>query len=100
MAVNDEIVVDYSALAAAEAALAASQKLIAATLQTLNDDLKPLLATWEGEGKEAYLFQQNKWNGESDNLNATLAQIHVAVGTANSGYQHTDRRIASAWQSV
>jgi WXG100 family type VII secretion target len=100
MAPNDEIAVDYSALASAEASLAASQKLIGSALQTLNDDLAPLLVSWEGEGKEAYLFQQNKWNSESDNLNATLGSIHVAVGTANSGYQHTDRRIANAWHAV
>jgi early secretory antigenic target protein ESAT-6 len=100
MAPNDMIVVDYVALAQAEAALAASQKQIAQVLQGLNDDLAPLLATWEGDGRDAYLFQQNKWNGESASLNSTLASIHVAVRTANTGYQQTDQRIANAWQAV
>lgn len=97
---QDQIVVDYSALASAEAALASSQKLIAAALQTLNDDLGPLLATWEGDGKDAYLLQQTKWNDESDNLNLTLAKVHAAIGQANTGYQFTDRQIANAWNSA
>ena len=96
----DEIVVDYPSLTAAEGALAGSQRLIATTLQTLNSDLAPLLSTWEGDGKQAYLLQQTKWNTESDSLNLTLAAIHSAVGTANTGYQETDRRIANAWNAI
>ena len=95
-----EIVVDYTALSAAETSLAGSQRTIAAALQALNSDLAPLLATWEGDGKEAYLVQQTKWNTESENLNLTLAAIHAAVGSANSGYQLTDRQIAGAWNSI
>ncbi len=100
MAAQYEIVVDYDALTAAEAALTNFQRLIAATLQELNQDLAPLLATWEGNGRDAYLSQQTAWNTASDNLNLTLAAVHAAVGTANLGYQQTDRQIADAWHGL
>ena len=100
MSTFDEIVVDYAALSAAEAALAGSQRSIAASLHQLNSDLAPLLATWEGAGKDAYLAQQTRWNTESDDLNLTLAAIHRAVGSANSGYQEMDRRVAGAWSGL
>ncbi len=97
---NDVIVVDYPALYAAEEELSASQKAIAAALTTLNADLQPLLSSWIGDGGEAYHVQQDKWNASSDDLNATLALMYQAVGTANAQYQLTDNRIASAWQGT
>ena len=97
---TDEIVVDYAALSAAESGLAGSQRLIASVLQTLNSDLAPLLSTWDGDGKDAYLIQQTRWNTESDNLNLVLAAIQAAVGQSNTGYQEADRRVANAWNAV
>ncbi|MEO5831809.1 MAG: WXG100 family type VII secretion target [Nakamurella sp.] len=91
------ILVDYAQLTAAELAMAASQRRITAALAELDGDLVPLLATWEGDGKQAYLRQQDKWNAAADELNRTLAAVHTAVGEANRRYQDTDRRVAAAW---
>lgn len=100
MTSSDHIVVDYSALTAAESELARAQRQIAAALEGLNTELAPLLATWEGIGRDAYLVQQRTWNTAAADLNVTLAAVHQAVGAANAGYQQTDQRIAQAWQSL
>lgn len=97
---SDDIHVDFGALAAAEDALRVSQSAIAAELALLNDNLKPLLASWQGDGGAAYTVQQSTWNRESDQLNLTLAAVHQAVGVANAGYQLTDQQVASAWSGV
>ncbi len=90
------ILVDYGQLTAAESALAASQRQITAALADLDADLAPLLATWEGDGKQAYLRQQSKWNTAADELNRTLAAVHATVGEANRRYLAMDQRVAAA----
>ena len=94
------ILVDYGQLTAAEAALAASQRQITAALAELNADLAPLLATWEGDGKQAYLRQQTRWNTAADELNRTLAAVHTTVGEANRRYLAMDQRVAAAWSGL
>jgi early secretory antigenic target protein ESAT-6 len=100
MSNGSPILVDYNQLTAAEVAMAASQRQIAAALAELNSDLAPLLATWEGDGKQAYLRQQTKWNTAADELNRTLAAVHVTVGEANRRYLVTDQRVAAAWSGL
>ena len=100
MSNGSPILVDYGQLTAAELAMAASQRQIAAALADLDSDLAPLLATWEGDGKQAYLRQQMKWNTAADELNRTLAAVHTAVGEANRRYSDTDRRVAAAWSGL
>ena len=69
-------------------------------LATLNSDLKPLFASWIGDGGEAYTAQQRAWDTAAADLNATLALVHAAVGESNAKYQSTDNKIAAAWQAV
>ena len=97
---SDEIAVNYTQLAAAEADLAASCRVISSALATLNGDLKPLFASWIGDGGEAYTAQQRAWDTAAADLNATLALVHAAVGESNAKYQSTDNKIAAAWQAV
>jgi ESAT-6 family protein len=94
---SDEIAVNYTQLAAAEADLSASVQAIRAALDTLNSDLQPLFASWQGDGGEAYTIQQKNWETASADLNLTLGKVQVEVGNANALYQLTDSRIASAW---
>ena len=100
MSAGSPILVNFEQLTAAEIAMAASQRHIAAALAELDRDLAPLLASWEGDGKQAYLRQQVKWNTAAEELNRTLAAVHTAVGEANRRYFDTDRRVAAAWSGL
>jgi WXG100 family type VII secretion target len=98
--VVDVIAVNFGQLAAAEAELASAQAAIASSLSDLNSNLQPLLASWVGDGGEAYTIQQTRWNSASADLNETLRLIHLSVGEANASYQATERRIAAAWAGL
>ena len=78
---SDEIAVNYTQLAAAEADLSASVRAIRAALDTLNSDLQPLFASWQGDGGEAYTIQQKNWETASADLNLTLGKVQVEVAT-------------------
>jgi WXG100 family type VII secretion target len=97
MTQTDMIAVNYAQLAQVESELATSQRSIQAALDTLNSDLAPLFATWQGQGFEAYRIQQERWDAAAAELNHTLQLVHRAVGEANERYQFTDRRVAAAW---
>ncbi len=94
---SDQILVDYAVLAAVEADLTGAQRAISSALRSLDQALVPLLASWEGAGKEAYSIQQARWTTASDDLNSTLAAIHATIGAVNADYRQADQRVAAAW---
>jgi early secretory antigenic target protein ESAT-6 len=90
-----EISVNYAALEAAEGQIKTISSGMEEKLSSLRSRLQQM--QWEGEDRTRYAEHQAKWDSAVADLNAVLAQIGGAVGTANQNYQQTEQSNASMW---
>lgn len=63
-------------------------------LDTLNDRVLKVVATWDGEAREAFHVKHRGWDENVRGLRETLKSIADALDGAASGYQRTDRKAA------
>jgi len=92
---SSEIQVNYAALSAAETQMKAISQAMDERLAALRSKLQQI--TWEGQDQQRYREHQDQWDRAVTDLNAVLAQIGAAVGTANENYQRVEQANASAW---
>jgi WXG100 family type VII secretion target len=93
-----EIKVTFGALEAARADVAGTATRITDQLEELKRFLAPLVATWEGQAATEYQATQRRWDTAAADLTAVLAQIGVALGTANESYRRVEQANAARWQ--
>jgi early secretory antigenic target protein ESAT-6 len=93
-----EIKVTFGALEAARADVGATAGRISGRLEELRRFLAPMAATWEGQAATEYQATQRKWDTAAADLASVLAQIGVALGTANDSYQQVERANAARWR--
>ena len=58
-----------------------------AELDELENMLKPLVSTWEGQAQEAYRAAQEEWDKAAQNMIEIAAKMGMAVNAANESYQ-------------
>jgi early secretory antigenic target protein ESAT-6 len=57
-----------------------------------------MAATWEGQAAAEYQVTQRKWDTAAADLAAVLAQIGLALGTANESYRQVEQANAARWR--
>jgi WXG100 family type VII secretion target len=67
-------------------------------LSQLERDAAPLVETWSGEAKEAYLARQSTWRQASGELSAMLQGIKRALDESFADYQRTEQRNAGLFR--
>lgn len=92
-----EIKVTFGELAGAQQNVASTSQRMTAQLEDLKRFLAPMVATWSGQAAEDYQVKQRQWDTAAADLTAVLAQIGVAVGHANDGYQQVEAANARRW---
>jgi ESAT-6 family protein len=92
-----EILVTFGEIAAAQRNVVSTSRQINEQLEDLRRYLAPLVATWSGQAAQDYQVKQRQWDASAADLTAVLAQIGVALGHANDGYQQVERVNASRW---
>ncbi|MGI9001585.1 MAG: WXG100 family type VII secretion target [Pseudonocardia sp.] len=93
-----EIRVQFGHLASAQSDVAGTAGRISAKLDELKQFLAPMAATWEGQAAEDYRAKQRQWDTAAADLAAVLAQIGVALGSANESYQQVEQANAARWR--
>lgn len=93
-----EIKVTFGELSAAQQSVASTSQRISGQLDELKRYLAPLAATWEGQAAQDYQVKQRQWDAAAADLTAVLAQIGVALGSANDNYQLVEQANARRWQ--
>lgn len=93
-----EIKVTFGALEAARADVAGTASRIVDQLGELNRFLAPMVATWEGQAAAEYQVKQRQWDRAASDLAAVLAQIGVALGSANDSYRQVEQANAARWR--
>ncbi len=93
-----EIKVTFGELSAAQQSVATTSQRISGQLDELKRYLAPLAATWEGQAAQDYQLKQRQWDTAAADLTAVLAQIGVALGSANDNYRLVEQANARRWQ--
>ncbi|HEY8534117.1 MAG TPA: WXG100 family type VII secretion target [Micromonospora sp.] len=95
---DDLLVVNFGALQQASADIQRALNTLDSSLSQLERDAAPLVATWSGEAKEAYEVRQNRWRQASQDLQAMLRDIKVALDESAAEYLNTEKSNASLFQ--
>lgn len=74
-----EIRYNFGALNAAADSCGGAVKNLTGELEGLKTGIAPLLATWDGEAREAYFRRQSDWESAANDLRDLLGRIEKAL---------------------
>jgi WXG100 family type VII secretion target len=94
---DDHIGVTFSALRDLAGDLEDILKQLNERLETLYDRTEKVVLTWEGEARDAFVDELDKWDHQMQDLQATQAWLHDVVTTGHSNYAETHRAILRGW---
>lgn len=89
---DDRLVVNFPALHQASADIQKALNALESQLGQLERDAAPLVASWEGEARQAYDARQGRWRQASQDLQAILRDIKLAVDDSAADYQSTEHQ--------
>lgn len=92
-----EIKVSFGALEAGEQGIRNNYAKLTGTLDQLESDLAPMIATWTGAAQESYLNCKKQWDDAALALSQVLNNIGQAVGQANQNYQAAENAAKGNW---
>jgi WXG100 family type VII secretion target len=95
---DNVLVVSFPALQQASADIQKALSTLDSELAQLERDAAPLVATWDGEAKQAYEQRQAKWRSASQELQSILRDIKVAVDDSAADYLSTEKKNTNLFQ--
>jgi len=96
---NDGVlVVSFPALQQASADIQKALNTLDTQLGQLERDAAPLVASWDGEAKQAYEQRQARWRAASTDLQAMLRDIKLAVDESTADYLTTEKKNTNLFQ--
>src|SRR5689334_12562835 len=75
-------------------------QVIINTLNNLEDELKPLVNTWEGADQEQYRVVQAEWDNATKNMARLLGDNGELIRTIHDNHSRDERRSADNWGNV
>ncbi|PRQ11581.1 WXG100 family type VII secretion target [Corynebacterium sp. 13CS0277] len=94
---NSAIKYQFGAITAASGDIQQTSGRINGLLDELKAQIKPMVATWEGDSASAYQAAQLKWDNAAAELNNILATIANTVQEGNDRMSDINRRAAGTW---
>ncbi|MEV5929303.1 WXG100 family type VII secretion target [Streptomyces cellulosae] len=76
-----------------------TQQIINA-LNNLEDELKPLVASWEGADQEMYRQVQMQWDQATKNMATLLNDNGTLIQSIHDNHSRDERRSADNWGNV
>ena len=95
---DNVLVVSFPALQQASADIQKALSTLDSQLAQLERDAAPLVATWDGEAKQAYEQRQARWRSASQELQSILRDIKVAVDDSAADYLSTEKKNTNLFQ--
>ncbi|MFI7210675.1 WXG100 family type VII secretion target [Micromonospora maritima] len=92
------LVVNFAALQQAGADIQRALTTLESQLGQLERDAAPMVASWNGEAREAYEQRQARWRAASQDLQTMLRDIKLAVEDSAADYLDTEKRNANLFQ--
>ncbi|MCX4231374.1 WXG100 family type VII secretion target [Streptomyces sp. NPDC020707] len=75
-------------------------QVIITTLNNLEDELKPLVSTWEGADQEQYRVVQAEWDNATKNMARLLGDNGELIRTIHDNHSRDERKSADNWGNV
>ncbi|GGX86065.1 WXG100 family type VII secretion target [Streptomyces minutiscleroticus] len=92
--------VQYSVVRNAIEELKTQTQGIITALNTLEDELKPLVSSWEGSDQEMYIQVQAEWDQATKNMATLLGDSGELVQSIHDNHSRDERRSADNWGNV
>jgi early secretory antigenic target protein ESAT-6 len=92
------LVVSFPALQQASADIQKALHTLESQLGQLERDAAPLVATWDGEARQAYEQRQARWRTAAQDLQMMLRDIKLAVDDSAADYLSTEKKNTSLFQ--
>ena len=94
----DNLVVDFAQLQATSQHIQTAVGNLESQLAQLERDAAPLVDTWNGDAKQAYLQRQATWRQAAAELTNMLREIKRALDESVLDYQTTERSNANLFR--
>jgi len=88
-----EMKVDYATIHAAADDCKNTGGELESLFGQLKSDLAPLVNTWDGDAKVAYMAAQQEWDNKFEELKQLLAQVAGVLPQLADGYQATEQGV-------
>lgn len=88
----DGLRVNHSELEAAAQNMYSTVQKMEETLNNLENDIAPKVATWSGDQQDAYRTSKAAWDYAINELKDLLDQSHQTVYQSNDEYRAADKR--------
>ncbi|OXM55730.1 WXG100 family type VII secretion target [Amycolatopsis alba] len=88
-----EMKVDYATIHAAADDCKSTGGELEGLFGQLKSDLSPLVNTWDGDAKVAYMAAQQEWDNSFEELKQLLAQVAGVLPQLADGYQSTEQGV-------
>ncbi|MDK1348358.1 WXG100 family type VII secretion target [Streptomyces sp. 378] len=70
------------------------------TLNNLEDELKPLVSSWEGSDQQMYIQVQAEWDQATKNMALLLGDSGDLIQSIHDNHSRDERRSADNWGNV
>lgn len=94
----DGLRVNHGELEAAAQNMYATVQKLDETLNNLENDIAPKVATWSGDQQEQYRVSKAAWDWAMQEMRDLLDQSKETVYSSNAEYINADRRGASRFE--
>ena len=92
---TDILRVEFGALQHGSDAITTALRSLQQQLDQVERDAAPLVATWEGDARQAYQQRQTRWREAADHLSVMLRDIKRALDESAADYLRTEARNSS-----
>ncbi|WP_032769061.1 WXG100 family type VII secretion target [Streptomyces sp. CNS654] len=92
--------VQYSTVRNSIEELKQQTQQIITTLNNLEDELKPLVTSWEGDDQAMYRGVQAEWDQATKNMALLLGDSGELVQSIHDNHSRDERRSADNWGNV
>ncbi|MFG2193213.1 WXG100 family type VII secretion target [Streptomyces sp. NPDC048639] len=73
---------------------------IITTLNNLEDELKPLISSWEGSDQQMYIQVQAEWDQATKNMALLLGDSGELIQSIHDNHSRDERKSADNWGNV
>ncbi|BCM66398.1 MULTISPECIES: WXG100 family type VII secretion target [Streptomyces] len=94
---DDYIAVSFGTLEHLTVELDDILKQLNGQLDDLYERLVPVVASWQGEAREVFLEELDKWDKSARDLQAAQKWLHEVVSSAHRGYAAAHRAVLRGW---
>ncbi|MGW7454144.1 WXG100 family type VII secretion target [Streptomyces sp. NPDC054787] len=97
MSEDDRITVDFATLQRLSGDLEAILKDLNEKLELLYERAKKAVLSWDGEARQAFIDELDKWDRSAQDLKAAQAWLHEVVVKGHLNYAAANKSVLQGW---